>query len=129
MHAHFKEVSYVSGLEFDPNVETYLALEKIRACMMFTLKMDNRLIGYSTYFIRGHMHCRSSKQAFMDCIYIVPEQRGSGFGKELIGFADQALKDLGCQVVYNFVNAKIDFGEMLAPMGYELTEKVYSRRL
>ena len=129
MREHFKEIHFLSDFEFNPDVQYYMALEEQNHLKFFSVFVDDTLVGYSIYFIRQHPHCKNIFMGWQDAIYLAPEFRGNGMGKELIETADMFLSDLGCNVVFNFVSSRLDFGPMLQSVGYEMIDKMYARRL
>lgn len=129
MREHFKEIHFLSDFEFNPDVNYYYALEASNNLKLFTVFVDDTLVGYSIYFVRQHPHSKQVFMAWQDAIYLAPEFRGNGMGKELVETADMFLSEIGCNVVFNFVSSKLDFGPLLQSVGYELIDKMYARRL
>lgn len=129
MRDHFKEIHFLSDFEFNPDIQYYLALENSGSLKFFSVLVNGKLVGYSIYFIRSHPHCIDLSMAWQDAIYLEPSMRGNGFGKELIETADSFFADIGCNVVFNFVSSRLDFGPMLKKVGYEIIDNMYARRL
>lgn len=128
MRAHYLEVAHYQDIPFDPDWDTYLAVEKTGSFRVFTARdYDGRLIGYACYFVRSNIHYKTSVQATQDVIYIDPSVRG--FGRSFIDWCDTQLRGHGVQVVYHHVKYAKDFGSALVSLGYEKIEAIYGRRL
>lgn len=127
--AHWQEIATWKDIPFDPNTEAYEALEQARMLYVFTARVDAELVGYAAYIVRTHLHYQSSTQAYQDVLYLAPEHRRGGTGRELIEFADQELAKEEVQVVYQHTKTAQDFGPLLERIGYTLVEKVYARRV
>lgn len=127
---HYKEVSKYQDIRLDPDISAYTALEEAGALAVYTArKQDGTLLGYAAYIIRVNMHYQSSLQAMQDVIFLTKEARKGMAGYKLIKYADQRLQELGVQIVYHHVKNKLDFGPVLARLGYEPVEQIWARRL
>lgn len=127
LSAHYREVAHFQDIEFDPDMESYAALDKTERLRIFTCREEGELVGYSVYFISQSLHYKKSKQAHQDILFVHPEKRG--VGHRLIRWCDEQLRLEGVQVVYQHIKAKHNFGPMLEWLGYELVDHIYARRL
>lgn len=126
--SHFLEISTHSDWEFSPDIAMYERLESNGSLKLFTVRHGSRLVGYASYLIYRHPHA-NVMQAYQDAIYLSPDYRRSGLGKELIEFADSMFKNLGVGIVFAAVTERVDYSKTLLPMGYKLVDRLYARRL
>lgn len=125
---HYSEIARYPDIPLDPDFHHYKQLERIGVLRVFTTRTDlGSLIGYGVFILRSHPHQKTTLQAFQDLLFIDPDHRG--FGVSFIGWIDHQLKAEGVQVTFHTVTERFDFSSLLLRMGYELTEKTFSRRL
>jgi GNAT superfamily N-acetyltransferase len=128
LFAHWKEIAHYEDIELKPDMVAYGAAERAGTLRIFTARdEDNKLVGYSLFFVRRNPHYADSLQASQDIIYIDKNRRG--FGARFIKWCDGQLKSEGVQAVYHHVKAKHNFGPLLERMGYELVDYIYAKRL
>lgn len=126
--SHFNEISYHQDIGISPDKSMYIAACNGGFYKLFTVRDGKNLIGYAGYFLQRHPHVNAI-QANSDLIYIRPDYRGHGAGKNLIQFADTFLKTCGVSIVYLSISEKMDFSKMIEPMGYLPVDRSYARRL
>lgn len=126
---HWNEISHYPDIPLDPDYEKYIEIEKTGTLRCFTVRLDNKLIGYVIYFVCENLHYKSSLQAVQDILFIQPDQRGILLGMKLLKFANDELRNEGVQVDYQHIKAKHNFGPMLERLGYELVDLIYAKRL
>lgn len=127
VNAHYKEISFYTDISLDPDLDEYYRMEDAGILKLYTIREYGQLIGYAVYFLRKHLHYKSSLQAYQDVVYISKEKRG--FGKSFIEWCDEELRKLGVQVVNHHVKYSHDWSEMLVKIGYEFQDKHLSKRL
>ena len=88
---------------------------------------ENELVGYAVYFVRPHLHYKSSLNAFQDILYIRKDVRG--LGGSFIFWCDDQLRKEGVQVVAQHIKAAHNFGPLLEKVGYTLMDLIYVKRL
>lgn len=125
---HWEEISHYKDIPFDPDYDQYLKLEELGITRSFSARTkDGILIGYAVFFLRPHIHYKSTMMAHQDIVYVDKEHRGIGF--MLLKFCDEELKKEGVVVVTQHIKSKFNFGPMLERMGYELMDLIYVKRL
>jgi GNAT superfamily N-acetyltransferase len=129
LSAHHDEVQPYKDIAFEPDFESYLQAQSVGAIRLFTCRSDGRLRGYSLFFVRRSLHAKSSLQAAQDLIYLDPELRGRGIGRDFILWCDEQMKAMGVQVVYQHLKASHNHGPLLEKLGYEILDHIYARRL
>lgn len=124
--AHYAEVTEFKDVTFDCKRETYEQLDKINALRMYTLRLDGRLIGYSSMILCEQVHT-GQLSAREDAIYVIPECRGSGY--RLIRYVDEALRNEGVRIIYRTTKERHDHGRLLSHLGYTLLDLTYAKDL
>lgn len=128
---HWREVAYYQDIALKPDTKRYELMEDAGVLRCYTAREDGRLIGYAFYFVMPHLHYADSLTAMQDVLFIEPEQRKGRLGFKLIAWCDDRLRDERVQVVTHHVKIAphLNFGNLLARMGYEPTDMLWSRRL
>lgn len=119
LEQHFIEVSPFHGLEkFDPEIKYYDELEASGVLKLFTVYVDEKLVGYNAYSVFRHPHV-NAQFASQDVVYIKPEFRKHGLGSKLLEFSDIMLKQYGVKYVINTVNSAHDYSHLFERQGYK----------
>lgn len=126
---HLKEVWVYSDMPLDLNYNVYRKMCAGGTYVIYTARVENKLVGYSAYVIHESLHHATSLWAYNDVLYLKPELRGNGIGKEFISYCESKLKGLGVHVINQPVTPRKDFSPMLKRAGYELMDSNYTRRL
>lgn len=125
--AHWTEVAHYRDIPLDPKWDRYYQLQEIGALLVYTSRLNGRLIGYNAFFKDGHLHYRQSMQGGNDVIFIDPRERG--FGRRFIAWCVEQLRAEGVQVNSYHVKVSHDWGHILAEQGFEPVEVVWCKRL
>lgn len=126
---HYEEIAHFKDIALSPDWSVYQRLWKAGDLRIFTARIDGRLVGYCCFFVRYNPHYSTSLQAVQDILFVDKAARLGLWPYKFIKWCDIQLKTEGVQVVYQHVKAKQDFGVLLERMGYQLQDKIYSRRL
>ncbi len=126
---HWSEIAHYKDIPLEPNWNLYKKLDELGSLVVFTVRVDERLVGYAAYLIETDPHYSSLKKANQDVLYIDKDHRKGGLGSKLILWCDKQLKALGVKLVYQHVKCTHDFGPLLARLGYEKIETLWGRRL
>ena len=131
LRQHWREVAHFTDIPLDPDWDAYQGVENVGRLRIFTVRIDDELVGYAAYFINRNPHYRSSLQAVQDVLFLAPEHRKFRIGYRLIMFADTHLAAEGVQAVYQHskVKKELDMGPLLARQGYELIDTLWAKRL
>lgn len=125
---HWEEIAHYKDIPFDPDYDQYIKLEELGTTRSFSARTeDGVLIGYAVFFVRPHIHYRSTLMAYQDIIFLDKAHRGIGFF--FIKFCDDSLRSEGIKVVLQHIKAKFNWGPMIERMGYELQDLIYTKRL
>ena len=124
---HWEEIAHFKDIPLDPDFDLYQKIQDSGNIRVFTVREEDKLVGYALFFTKVNLHYKSSNQAVQDILFIHPDHRGCG--AKFIIWCDEQLKAEGVQAVYQHMKAKHNFGEMLERIGYELQDLIYVRRL
>jgi len=124
---HYKESCPYDDIPININWIKIEVLEKNGLLKFYTMKEDDRLIGYAAFNLFNPLEYFKSPQASLSNIFIHPDKRGRG--ASFISWCDEQLKKLGVQVVYHHVKSKNDYGLLLKRLGYDIMNIEYSKRL
>ena len=127
---HWAEIAHYADIPLEPREDRYAMMEEHDALRVFTAREDGKLIGYACFIVVPHLHYASSLTANQDVLFLLPDYRNVGNGAAFILHCDGQLKAEGVQVVTQHVkHGVLDFGPLLAAIGYESVETLYSKRL
>ena len=127
---HHQEISKFPELELDPDVAKYIKLSKIGMYQTFTVRThEGALIGYAAFFVSQMMHFRHNTQAVCDLIYLSPEYRKQGVGREFISFIISVFQAKKVDVMMINVPDKMDWSPLLKGLSFTIHDHMYSRRL
>jgi GNAT superfamily N-acetyltransferase len=116
---HYEEVAlHKENVPLAPMWERYSHLEAADAFVLYTARMDGKLIGYSAFFINRHMHYGDTVMAHNDVIFMHPDHRRGVAGIKLIKFCEQQLRDSGVVKITWHVKTNKDWKKILERMGY-----------
>lgn len=112
-----------------PDYDVYSAMEGAGALRIFVARESGEMVGYFVLFVRRHPHYASTLFAYNDVLYLRPEARRGLAGWRLLDYAETALREDGVRVMV--VNTKIHapLDSLLSRRGFDLTERVYTKRL
>lgn len=127
---HWEEIAlYKDKITLDVDYGTYETIEASGNFKLFTARVEGKLVGYFGVVIKAHPHYSGHLFACNDVIYIDPDYRLSGLAKEMIAFAEEALKDLGVSVLTINTKDHSPFDKLLLKSGFDLNDRVYGKYL
>lgn len=124
---HHEEISKFKDVPLDPDFAIYDACEAAGVLRLYTARKQGKLVGYAVFIMRKHPHYQSIVQANQTLLFIDPDHRG--FGMKFIAWCDEQLKADGVGMIQHGVTERCDFSLILKRLGYELTERLYVRRI
>ena len=131
MHFEETETEYLD-VPYDPDYGYYLKLEEDGGFVVFTVRIGLQLVGYLQYYVFRDMHCRQMRTAREDALYIHPLARGKKLAPQLVAFAEDALRALGCRYAGMTSKAPVgapDIGPALEAGGYRPVAVYYVKDL
>lgn len=129
LEAHYLEIAHYQDIPLCVDWEAYARLAFAGNLKIFTVRDPGGLRGYAVFMLHHSLHYATSLMAVQDVLYLDPRFRKLHLGMQFIGYCDEALRHLGVQVVHHHVKRAHDFGPLLAQLGYEDVEAIWSRRL
>jgi GNAT superfamily N-acetyltransferase len=131
LHFEETEVLYLDA-PFQPNYEQYMGLEKEGSFVCFTVRIGWQIVAYIQYYLFDDLHARQAKNAREDAFYVHPSVRSNGVGGQLLDYAENALRQLGCQYVGMTTKAPLggaDIGPYLERREYRPVAVYYQKKL
>jgi GNAT superfamily N-acetyltransferase len=126
---HFVEIARFKDFRVEPDFMYYQVADDSGMLRIYTARFDKQLVGYSVFMLYKHPHFKSSLQAHEELLFLDPERRKGDLGDKLIGFCDEQLEKDGVDVICHTVSVERDFSLLLLRRGYELSDRVYARRV
>jgi GNAT superfamily N-acetyltransferase len=130
LQMHWEEIALNKDhIKLNPDWNAYENLEESGRLKIFTARSGEALVGYFVVLVGNNIHYKDHLFAVNDVIYLEPEYRKGMTGFRLIKAAEKWLKDDGVSVLS--INTKVHkpFDLLLERLGFNLIERVYSKRL
>jgi GNAT superfamily N-acetyltransferase len=119
----------VEDMDITPNLRAYQIADKQGSMVFWTTRVEERLIGYTTYWIADHPHHMGTTFATSDLLYVIPEWRGTAVPSIQMKTAELWLQDMGVDAIAYSLKAAHDHPELMENQGYHNTERVYTKVL
>lgn len=117
-------------IKLNPDWEQYKTVEKAGMLRLYTIRdNDKSLVGYFCVLYMQHLHYADHIFAACDVIYIRPDKRKGSAGYKLIKYAENDLAKLGVSLLSINTKTHAPFDKLLSKMGYNLTERLYTKYL
>jgi len=128
LEAHYKEVHlFPDKIPFNPDYDTYLAMEEAGVINLITVRDEGKLIGYTVAFLYPNLHYQDHVYAVNDIIYLDPLYRKEGHVDTLLRYAENVYKRLGASVMTLHMKVGIPFKGACERNGIELKEHMYMK--
>jgi GNAT superfamily N-acetyltransferase len=109
---HWQELAVYKDIPLDPDWKLYEHLDGAGELIIYTARLDGALIGYSIFSIhRRHPHYAKLSYALNDIIWIHPDHRHQGFGRNFRDFWDKQLYALGMRLVV--IDTKVSHPDLM----------------
>ena len=116
---HYEEIAlHKEYIPLDPDWGRYEKLATMNGLLIVTARDEDKLVGYSVFYISPMMHYKSTISASNDIIWLAPEYRKGMTGVRLIKESERALKELGITKILWHIKFIKDFRKILYRMGY-----------
>lgn len=126
---HYNELTLNKDVvKLNPIWEAYEAMEKAGRFVMYIAR-DDKLWGYSAWFVTPHMHYADLMVAVNDVLYLHKDQRKGSTGIKLIKFSESMLKQRGVNKIVWHIKKSNDWSSILYRMGYSDEEKIVGKIL
>ncbi len=125
---HHDEAGTLTDGEFAPNISRYLEMDRLGHMRIYTVRVEEKLVGYCVVYIFPHLHYSQTKWAQQDLLFIQKKYRGVR-SYRFIEWVDDQLRQEGVEVVLRSVTNGNDYSRLLKFQGYEENSVNYMRRL
>lgn len=127
---HWEEIALNKEvIKLNPDWPAYYRLEELGMLKIFTVRSDEKLIGYFVVICRSHLHYADHMFAFNDVLYLDKQYRKGLTGPKLMKFAEKCLKEDGISVMVINTKRHKPFDSLLVWLGYKHIENIYSKLL
>lgn len=128
---HYQELClHKEVVQLAPIWEKYKILWDQHKLLIFTVRDDGELIGYSVFFTDAHIHYGGLLIAINDVIFVHADYRSTTrAGLKLIDFCDAEMEMLGVDKVIYHVKFKKDWSAVLLRKRYEKEDIVLGKML
>lgn len=124
---HKEEINTLnSALSVEP--WEYVRAYRLGSFVFFTIRENNKVIGYSGYQIYKHSY-DGKKTADQHLLYLLPEYRKGLLGVKLIKFCENRLKEKEVVHLLQHTSKIKDLGKLFQRLGYTECEVTYSKEL
>lgn len=128
LEAHWEEIAnHKDKIKLRPDWPRYIAMDAAGSMMIYTARDEGKLVGYFVVLITKSLHYSDHFFASNDIIFIHPDYRKGTNAIRLIRFAENDLKERGISMLIINTKTKQPFDALLDRMGYQLTERVYTK--
>jgi hypothetical protein len=127
--AHYQEIAWrKEKIALEPDYAQYQVLADARRLIVVTARTpDAVLIGYALWFVMPHLHYKSTMFAYNDILYIAPEYRKSGAGRDLLRFSEVTVLGFDVKVLTLHIKNCLDWSPLAASEGYEAVESTHMK--
>jgi hypothetical protein len=129
---HYEELTLDKhAVKLNPIWDEYAALESIGKLLIFTARDGEKLVGYSVFFVRRHMHYADLTVAQNDILFLDKEYRFGRTGIRLIQHSEQQIKERlsgQLKIVWHIKEAN-DWSAIILRQGYQLEDSIYGKLL
>jgi hypothetical protein len=124
---HYEEIGERQDvIKLDPDIVRYKQMYKNGSMEIHTVRDNDKLIGYSIWFISNHIHYQKSVTASSDVVYIVPDYRKGILGYKFIKWTTEKIKERNPQRIIFHIKPFLDFGKIVERIGGHYFEKTYT---
>lgn len=126
---HYEEIAlHKDAVPLDPDWELYSLMEQSGSLALYTARTEGRLVGYACFFVRPHIHYKTTTFANNDVLYLAPEVRNAGVGGAFIDHCERELRaKYGPLRVLWHVKTHFDFRPLLHRRGYADEETIVGK--
>ena len=115
-------------IDFIPDVQKYLALEKNDKLHVFTVRDSGKLIGYSYFMTAPHHHRTQVIVAENTLFFITKDHRKGWLASNFIKYCENLLFEYGISQIQMRTKVRASFGVLLKRNKYTEEEVVYIKK-
>lgn len=130
VEAHYAELAPAGG-DNRPRLEPYFALQASGSLRVFTARCGpghGRLVGYGFFLVVPNPQYNNALHSKQDLFFLRDDCRRGIAGFSFMKWCDEQLAAGGVEFAYRHLNVKNDHESLMTRLGYELHERVYTRR-
>lgn len=131
--AHYQETeAEYLDTPYEPNYRSYINMEQDSRFVCFTVRIGVQMVGYLQYYVFRDQHSQRMLQAREDAFYLHPLVRGKRIAPQVLTFAEDALRALGCRYIGMTSKAPVgapDIGPFLQSRSYRPIAVYYVKDL
>ena len=117
---HYQELTlHKEVVKLDPDWDRYKQLSIMGMTAIITVRDDEKLIGYSLFFVAPHMHYKNNIMANNDVLFLHPAYRQGRVGLKLLHKCEEVLQNMNVDKIVWHIKFAKDFRHILYRMGYE----------
>ncbi len=125
---HWEELANNKDIRpLDPAYDTYLILNDIEMLRFFTVRVDDKLIGYSSWMVTNNLHYKTWKYAVCDVYYLNPEYRKTGISLDFFFKIEDWLKSLGVKSITVQDKINHSHAKFFDKLGFKAIEQNYEK--
>lgn len=107
----------------------FQSLEDAGKLILFTARIEEKLVGYDLYMLYAHIKYVPTMWAMCDTLAVNPDYRGRGIGTELVKYAEKRLKHMGVDYIVHGYRTDYNVTPLFEKLGFTNTERVYMKVL
>ena len=125
---HWEEVAmYQDKIELSPDWDAYYAMEQNGNLIVFTLRDEEKLIGYNLFFLRTNPHYSDSLWAVNDIVYIEPSHRHDVTTPNFFDWCESQLRSMGAEVITYHMKVLKSFQTLMDMLDMDHAEHLYMK--
>jgi GNAT superfamily N-acetyltransferase len=130
LELHYEEITLDKDvIKLKPNWERYLRLSHMDKLATLAAYDDDKLVGYSIFFLEEHIHYEDNIIARNDVLFLHPEYRKGMTGIKLIKASEDMLSNMGVSKIFWHIKYSRDFRSILYRMGYKDEDIILGKAL
>lgn len=129
LELHRQAILPFDDIPLDPDWAVYQMLQDNNMIAIFTARHEGALIGYLHFVVSPAVFSKGIILATQEGLFVHPTYRRGMTCARLLKIADEWLEENGVSLVVQRVHKDIDYSPLLERMGYEYTDKTFTRRL
>ena len=127
---HWEEIALNKDkIKLKPDWGRYRTLDELGHLAIYTLRDDERLVGYFVCFVMPHIHYCDDVFAVNDIIYFDKDYRKGMNAIRFLKYCEKDLADNGVSAIVINSKEHQPFGRVLERIGYNFTEKIFTKVL
>lgn len=125
---HYDEIAVnKDGMPMEPNIPSYIQLEKEGILHILTVRENGKMIGYHVSFVRTHIHYASVLCAFGDAYFLTAGKRKGMVGVKLIREFEKSVKKRGVKKLFSGTKKSINRLRVYEYLGWSSTEDLVTK--